>query len=250
MPVQPFFKPAHLTYILNFAYNQGSGCFKVKCTRRRVLFFTRTVTWYQPQKPLFSPISAARAGPAKSSPGAGTPESMFIRSPHLSPRPDLRLRPPPMHLCPQDPPLCLCQRLPRPCQSLHQRPHQPPNQCLDLRHLYSPRHQSTTALFGNWGTTQCAHAWTNTKPNAFHAGVALQHRYGVDGGTYKAGEPRGRGPPRAWPAEMPKIQLDLPPPHASDLPTPSTVAEVLLKADGNPLKDCPWYLSVHKGDYC
>ena len=94
MPVLPFCKPAYHRvprqskldrqarpcYFLNFGYNHGSDCFKVMDTETGRIVHSRDVTWHQPREPLLSPASTAGSGVPQSPSGAEMPDYVHTLS--------------------------------------------------------------------------------------------------------------------------------------------------------------------------
>ena len=93
MPVLPFCKPAYdrvprhgkldrqarPCYFLNFGYNHGSDCFKIMDAETGRIVHSRDVTWHQSQEPLISPAPTVWSGVPQSPSGANTPDYVHIQ---------------------------------------------------------------------------------------------------------------------------------------------------------------------------
>ena len=62
-------------YFLNFGYNYRSDCFKIMDAETGRIVHSRAVTWYQPREPLISPVPTVGSGV----PGADTPDYVHIQ---------------------------------------------------------------------------------------------------------------------------------------------------------------------------
>ena len=95
MPVLPFCKPtyhrvppqgkldgqARQFYFLNFGYNHGSDCFKIMDAETGRIVDSRDVTWHQPREPLISPAPTVESGVPQSPSGADTPDYVHTQPP-------------------------------------------------------------------------------------------------------------------------------------------------------------------------
>ena len=93
MPTLPFCKPAYhriprhgkldrqarLCYFLNFGYNHGSDCIKIMDAETGRIVYSRDVTWHQPREPLISPAPTVESEVPQSPSGAATPEYIYIQ---------------------------------------------------------------------------------------------------------------------------------------------------------------------------
>ena len=93
MPTLPFCKPAYhriprqgkldrqarLCYFLNFGYNNGSDCLKIMDAETGRIVHSRDVTWHQPREPLISPAPTVESEVPQSPSGAATPEYIYIQ---------------------------------------------------------------------------------------------------------------------------------------------------------------------------
>ena len=93
-PTLPFCKPAYhriprqgkldrqarLYYFLNFGYNHGSDCVKIMDAETGRIVHSRDVTWHQPREPLISPAPLTVESEVPQSPsGTATPEYIYIQ---------------------------------------------------------------------------------------------------------------------------------------------------------------------------
>ena len=93
MPTLPFCKPAYhriprqgkldrqarLCYFLNFGYHHGSDCVKIMDAETGRTVHSRDVTWHQPREPLISPAPTVESKLPQSPSGAATPEYVYIQ---------------------------------------------------------------------------------------------------------------------------------------------------------------------------
>ena len=93
MPVLPFCKPAYHRvprqgkldrqarpcYFLNFGYNDVSDCMKIMDAETGWIVHSRDVTWHQPRKPLVSPAPTVGSEVPQSPSGAKTPDYIPIQ---------------------------------------------------------------------------------------------------------------------------------------------------------------------------
>ena len=93
MPTLPFCKPAYhriprhrkldqqtrLCYLLNFGYNHGSDCIKIMDAETGRIVHSRDVTWHQPREPLICPAPTVESELPQSPSGAVTPDYMYIQ---------------------------------------------------------------------------------------------------------------------------------------------------------------------------
>ena len=96
MPTLPFCKPAYHRiprqgkldrqarpcYFLNFGYNHGSDCVTIMDAETGRIVHSRDFTWHQPRKPLISPAPTVGSEMPQSPSGTATPEYI-----HASPAP-------------------------------------------------------------------------------------------------------------------------------------------------------------------
>ena len=94
MPTLPFCKPAYHRilrqgkldrqarpcYFLNFGYNHGSDCVKIMDAETGRIVHSRDVTWHQPREPLISPAPTVGSEVPRSPSGTATPEYIHIQS--------------------------------------------------------------------------------------------------------------------------------------------------------------------------
>ena len=94
MPTLPFCKlayhriPRHgkldrqawLYYFLNFGYNHGSDCIKIMDAETGRIVHSRDVTWHQSRESLISPAPTVESEMSQSPSGAATPEYVYIQS--------------------------------------------------------------------------------------------------------------------------------------------------------------------------
>ena len=92
VPVLPFCKPAYHRiprqnkidrqarpwFLLNFGYSHGNDCFKVVDAEVGRVVHSRDVTWHHPREPLISSSSTVGSGVPQSSSGAETPDYVYI----------------------------------------------------------------------------------------------------------------------------------------------------------------------------
>ena len=93
MPTLPFCKPAYhriprqgklerqarLCYFMKFGYNHGSDCIKIMDAETGRIVHSRDVTWHQPREPLTSPAPTVESEVPQSPSGATTPEYIYIQ---------------------------------------------------------------------------------------------------------------------------------------------------------------------------
>ena len=93
MPALPFCKPAYhrvprqgkldrqarSCYFLNFGYNHGSDCMKIMDAETGRIVHSRDVTWHQPREPLVSPAPTVGSEVPQSPSGADTPDYVHIQ---------------------------------------------------------------------------------------------------------------------------------------------------------------------------
>ena len=93
MPTLPFCKPAYhriprqgkldrqarLWYFLNLGYNHGSDCVKIMDAETGRIVHSRDVTWHQPREPLISPAPTVGSEVSQPPPGTDTPEYIHIQ---------------------------------------------------------------------------------------------------------------------------------------------------------------------------
>ena len=93
MPTLPFCKPAYHRiprqgkldrqarpcYFLNFGYNHGSDCVKIMDAETGRIVHLRDVTWHQPRKPLISTAPTVGSEVPQSPSGTATPEYIHIQ---------------------------------------------------------------------------------------------------------------------------------------------------------------------------
>ena len=94
MPVLPFCKPAYhriprqskldrqarLCFFFIFGYNHGRDCFKIMDADTGRIVHSRDVTWHQPREPLISRAPTVGSGITQSPSGAEMPDYMHIQS--------------------------------------------------------------------------------------------------------------------------------------------------------------------------
>jgi hypothetical protein len=93
MPILPFCKPAYhripqqgkldrrarLCYFLNFGYNHGSDCVKIMDAETGRIAHSRDITWHLPREPLIPPAPTVESEVSQSSSGAAEPAYIFIQ---------------------------------------------------------------------------------------------------------------------------------------------------------------------------
>ena len=93
MPTLPFCKPAYhriprhgklerqarLCFFLNFGYNHGSDWMKIMDVETGRIVHSRDVTWHQRREPLISPTPTVESEVPQSPSGATTPEYIYIQ---------------------------------------------------------------------------------------------------------------------------------------------------------------------------
>ena len=206
IPILPFCKPAYHRVprqskiddqtrpclFLNFGDNHGSDCFKIVDAETGRVVHSRDVTWHQPREPLFSPAPTVGSGVPQSSSGA----EKRVHSVDT----------------------CSCYHACR-CAGA----------CISHRRTRAatkpPSINSRSRCSGTGARGGRAYAWPHARRNARDEGLSPQHgsdvpcRIGA-----RIGHPRGVD--EAFRKhELPQPEADLPTAPASDLPTPSTIAE-------------------------
>ena len=63
----------------NFGYNHGSDCIKIMDAETGRIVHSRDVTWHQPREPLISPAPTVESEVPQSPSGATTPEYIYIQ---------------------------------------------------------------------------------------------------------------------------------------------------------------------------
>ena len=209
MPVLPFCKPAYHhvprqgkldrqarpCYFLNFGYNHGSACLKIMDAKTGRIVHSRDVTWHQPREPLISPAPTVGSGVPQSPCGADTPGYVHI---HLIPAatttPTAALVPASDNTAPAPPR--------NPTASIRDRV------VLELGHEADVRMPGHTR-----GETRAMQESPHSMGLMSHAALAQ----GI--ATREAFDEAFRE------HKLPPPDADLPTAPASDMPTPSTVAE-------------------------
>ena len=209
MPTLPFYKPAHqriprhgkldrqarLCYFLNFRYNHGSDCVKIMDAETGRIVHSRDVTWHQPREPLTSPAPTVESEVPQSPSGATTPEYIYIQ-----PAPATTTAPAAAPVPASD------NAAPAPPRNLTE----PIRDCV-VREL---RHEGDVRMPGRtWGETRAMRESPRSMGLMSHAALAqgIATREAFDEAFHEH--------------ERPSPDADLPTAPASDVPTPSTVAE-------------------------
>ena len=209
MPTLPFCKPAYHRiprqgklyrqgrpcYILNFGYNHGSDCVKIMDAETGRIVYSRDVTWHQPREPLISPAPTVGSEVPQSPSGTATPEYI-----HVQPAPAATTAPAAVPVPASD------NAAPAP-------PRNPtaPKRDRVVREL---GHEGDVRMPGRTrGETRAMRESPRSMGLMSHAALAQ----GI--ATREAFDEAFRE------HELPPLDADLPIAPASDVPTPSTVAE-------------------------
>ena len=209
MSTLPFCKPAYhriprqgkldrqarLCYFLNFGYNHGSDCAKIKDAETGRMVHSRDVTWHQPREPLISPAPTVESELPQSPSGAATPEYVYIQ-----PAPTAITTPTAAPVPASD---NAAPALPRHATE--------PIRDRVVREL---GHEGDVRMPGRtWGETQAMRESPRSMGLMSHAALAqgIATREAFDEAFHEH--------------ELPPPDADRPTAPASDVPTPSTVAE-------------------------
>ena len=210
MPTLPFCKPAYHRiprqdkldrlagpcYFLNFGYNHGSDCVKIMDAETGRIVHSRDVTWHQPREPLISTALTVGSEVPQSPSGTATPEYI-----HIQPAPTAITAP---------------AAAPVPASD-NAAPAPPRNQTAPIRDRVVRKlgYEGDVRMPGRTrGETRA----TRESPRSMGL---MSHAALIQGiATREAFDEAFRE------HELPPPDLDLPTAPASDVPTPSTVAEV------------------------
>ena len=207
--VLPFCKPAYHRvprqgkldrqarpcYFLNFGYNHGSDYLKIMDAETGRIVDSRDVTWHQPREPLISPAPKVGSGVPQSPSGADTPDYI-----HIQPTPAATTTP-------------TAAPVPAPDNAAPAPPRNPTASIRD-RVVLELGHEADVRMPGRArGETRAMRESPHSMGLIFHAALAqgITTREAFD----EAFQEHELRPPNA----------DLPTAPASDVPTPSTVAE-------------------------
>ena len=189
-----------LCFFLNFGYNHGTDCFKIMDAETGKVAHSRDITWHQPREPLISPAPTVGLGVPHLSSGANTPDYAYIQ-----PTPAATAMP---AVAPATAPPVLAsavaapEPLPNPSASI------PDHVVRELGHEADVRTPGRTR-----GETRAMRDSHHSMGLMSHAALAreLATREAFDA-AYRE-------------HALPKPEADLPTAPASDLSTPSTIAE-------------------------
>ena len=209
MPTLPFCKPAYhriprhgklvrqarLCYSLNFGYNHGSDCIKIMDAETGRIVHSRDVTWHQPREPLISPAPTVESELPQSPSGAATPDYMYI----------------------QPAPIAITMPTAAPVPASDNAAPAPPRHATEPvrdRVIRELGHEGDVRMPGRTrGETRAMRESPRSMGLMSHAALAqgIANREAFDEAFYEH--------------ELPPPDADLPTAPASDVPTPSTVAE-------------------------
>ena len=209
MPVSPFCKPAYHhvprqgkpdrqarpCYFLNFDYNHGSDCMKIMDVETGRIVYSRDVTWHQPREPLISPAPTVGSEVPQSPSGADTPDYVQIQ-----PIPAATTAPTAASVPASD----------------NAAPAPPRNPTASIRAsvVWELGHEADVRMSG------CTRGETRAMRESPHSMGLMSHATLVQGiATREAFDKVFRE------HELPPPNANLPTAPASDMPTPSTVAE-------------------------
>ena len=209
MPTLPFFKPAYhciprqgkldrqarLCYFLNFGYNNGSDCVKIMDAKTGRIVHSRDVTWHQPREPLISPAPTVESEVPQSPSGAATPEYIYSQ-----PAPAATTAPAAVPVPASD------NAAPAPSRN--------PTEPIRDRLVRELGHEGDVRMPGRTrGETRAMRESPRSMSLMSHAALAqgIATREAFDEAVREH--------------ELPPPDADLPTAPASDVPTPSTVAE-------------------------
>ena len=199
VPSRPAARQTGLTgapvYFLNFGYNHGSDCSKTMDAETGWIGHSRDVTWHQSREPLISPAPTVGSGVPQTLSGADTPDYV-----HTQPTPAVTTTP-------------TAAPVPASNNAAPAPPRNPTASILDgvVRDL---KHEAYVRMPGSTrGETRAMRESLHSVGLMFHAASA-----------------QGRATREAFDEafrehELPPPNADLPTAPASDVPTPSTVAE-------------------------
>ena len=214
MPVLLFCKPAyhciprrskmdpqaHPCFSLKFGYNHGSDCLKIKDAETGRIVHSRDVTWHQLREPLMSPASPVGSGVPYSSSGAETLEYVFIQPTSAA------------TATPAAAPATATPVLASAIAAPAQLPNPPAS--IPDRVVRELGHEADVRMPGR------TRGETSAMRDSHHSMGLMSHATMAQGlTTRKAFDEAFRE------HELPKTEADLTTAPASDLPTPSTIAE-------------------------
>ena len=230
MPVLPFCKPAchrvprqskmnrqaRPCYFLNFGYNHGSDCMKIMDAETGRIVHSRDVIWHQPRESLISPAPTVGSDVPQSPSGADTPDYI-----HIQPTPAATIAPAAAPVPASDNAAPAPPRNPAPAAapvpaSDNAAPAPPRNPTASIRdHVVRELgHEGDVRMPGRTrGKTRAMRESPHSMGLMSHAALAQ----GI--ATREAFDEAFRE------HELPRPDADLPTAPASDVPTPSTVAE-------------------------
>ena len=219
MPVLPFYKSAYYRvplrskmgsqarpcFILNFGYNHGSDCFKIMDPETGRVVHSRGVTWHQPRKQIISPAPKVDSAVPYLSFGAEQPGYVYIQpTPVATATPATAPAPAPAAVAPV-PASVVAAPAPAP-------PSNPPAP-IPGRVIRELGHEADVCMPGRRrGETHAMRDSHNRMGLMSHAALAQQLA------TREAFD-------KAFREHDLLKAVDLPTAPASDIPTPSTVAE-------------------------
>ena len=209
MPTLPFCKSAYhliprhgkldrqarLCYFFNFGYNHGSDCVKIMDAETGRIVHSRDVTWHQPREPLISPAPTVESELPQSPSGAATPEYVYI----------------------QPAPTAITTPIAAPVPASDNAAPAPPRHATEPirdRVVRELGHEGDIRMPGRTrGGTRAMRESPRSMGLMFHAGLAqgIATREAFDEAFHEH--------------ELQPPDADLPTAPASDVPTPSTVAE-------------------------
>ena len=210
MPVLLFCKPAYhrvlrqskldrqarSCYFLSFGYNHGSDCFKIMDAETGRTVHSRDVPWHQPREPLISPAPTVGSGGPQAPSGADTPDYV-----HIYPTPATTTTPTAAPVPASD------NAAPAPVRS--------PIASIPDHVVRELGHEADVRMPGR------TRGETRTMRESLHSMGLMSHAALAQGrATREAFDEAFRD------YELPPPNADLPTVPASDVPTPSTVAEV------------------------